>query len=179
MTKRTCRNCGAPITGEGKTGRCRTCSARRIAQASEVRAKISATLSGPSGPGWKGGKPCCIDCGKRLTKYSARRCQPCAAGNGCRHGHYGSPTYVSWKKMKQRCSDPNDVGHPRYGGRGITVCERWLGPDGFVNFLADMGERPEGKTLDRIDPDGNYEPGNCRWATPKEQRANRSRAAVK
>ncbi|MGH7867002.1 MAG: hypothetical protein ACREP9_05040 [Candidatus Dormibacteraceae bacterium] len=77
--------------------------------------------------------------------------------------------------MKQRCLDPNHIGYHNYGGRGITICDRWLAPNGFTNFLADMGEKPHGRSLDRIDPDGNYEPGNCRWATPAEQTANRRR----
>ena len=90
-----------------------------------------------------------------------------------------TPTYDSWVHMRQRCSNPNYAKWHRYGGRGITVCARWDPKQGgsFANFLADMGERPEGRTLDRWpNPDGNYEPGNCRWATPKEQRANQRKS---
>jgi hypothetical protein len=84
-----------------------------------------------------------------------------------------TPTQRSWDRMKQRCNDPKRTEYPRYGGRGIKVCDRWN--ESFDAFLADMGERPPGKTLDRWpNPDGHYEPGNCRWATPLEQRHNQS-----
>ena len=86
------------------------------------------------------------------------------------HGQTNSREYRSWKAMKNRCMRPADQAFRRYGGRGITVCERWMT---FEHFVADMGARPEGTTLDRINPDGNYEPGNCRWATWSVQNTNK------
>lgn len=80
-------------------------------------------------------------------------------------------TYKTWLSMKARCENPRSQNYKYYGGRGIEICARWS--SNFEEFLADMGDRPEGKSLDRIDPDGDYEPGNCRWATRKEQRVNR------
>ena len=90
-------------------------------------------------------------------------------GARIKHGFARTPTYVTWGQMKQRCSNPKAAKYNIYGGRGIIVCERWFQ---FENFLADMGERPKGTTLDRIDSNRNYEPGNCRWATIMEQRQN-------
>jgi hypothetical protein len=88
------------------------------------------------------------------------------------HGMSESRTWQSWKMMKQRCLNPKAINYQRYGGRGIKIAERWLS---FENFLADMGERPANKTLDRIDNDGDYGPGNCRWATLEQQISTKTR----
>lgn len=87
-----------------------------------------------------------------------------------RHGMSRTPTWNSWDAMVARCYRKTHGAYEKYGGRGITVCERWLR---FENFYADMGDRPPGKTLDRINSNGNYESDNCRWATYVEQSLNR------
>jgi hypothetical protein len=106
-----------------------------------------------------------VSCGCYSTEVNKAR---------ARHGHnrkgHKSRTYTTWNMMTQRCLNPNNDRYYDYGGRGITVCERWLD---FANFLADMGERPEGTSIDRIDVNGNYEPTNCRWATSAEQGTNK------
>jgi hypothetical protein len=88
------------------------------------------------------------------------------------HGLRKHPLYRTWADMRQRCSNPLKSNYQYYGGRGIRVCERW--DLSFPDFLADVGERPDGTTLDRINPDGDYEPQNCRWA-PKITQANNTR----
>lgn len=89
------------------------------------------------------------------------------------HGMEGTPTYRSWLSMKARCFNPKALQYKYYGARGVKVCFEWLS---FKNFFKDMGVRPSGKTLDRIDPNGNYEPDNCRWATITEQNRNTRRS---
>lgn len=90
-----------------------------------------------------------------------------------KHGHCRQTnrtlTWRSWRGMRGRCLNKNASDYPRYGGRGVKICDRW---GEFENFLEDMGERPEGMTLDRIDSNGNYEPSNCRWATAQQQQEN-------
>lgn len=88
------------------------------------------------------------------------------------------PLYHTWRGMKERCNNPHNKAYKHYGGRGIKVCVRWARRRGFAAFLLDMGDRPPGCTLDRIDVNGDYEPGNCRWASHAVQHRNHRRNIV-
>jgi hypothetical protein len=136
---------------------------------------------------------CLCECGNKITirllSYKTNNTKSCGClntekrklwgSNNLKHGHsnlrdkknrLASREYKSWINLKQRCNNPNNKDWDEYGGRGIKVCDRWL--NSFENFLTDMGERPRGYSIDRIDPNGNYEPSNCRWADNKTQRHN-------
>lgn len=115
----------------------------------------------------------CTDCGRSRLRGTRGTSKSDSARRGV--GTKYTPEYASWLAMRERCNTPGRPNYRYYGGRGIRVCSEW---DNFAQFLADLGPRPPGTTLDRIDHDGHYEPGNCRWADLRTQNRNR-RAPVR
>lgn len=129
---------------------------------------------------------CLCDCGQEhiaavnslrsgLVKSCGCLLRKTAKQQATRHGECGSPTYKSWDSMIQRCTNPNTQSFKNYGAKGILICEEWRD---YKNFARDMGSRPTGTTLDRIDPNGNYEPSNCRWASAITQARNKRKPTL-
>lgn len=121
---------------------------------------------------------CRCKCGKEIITWQKvlvrgfhAGCGCWRAGQGTTHGMSRTPTYSSWQRMIDRCTNAKNKHFENYGGRGVVICHRWR--ISFKNFLDDMGIRPDGTSLDRVNNDGNYEPGNCRWATRSQQQSNR------
>lgn len=166
----------------GQTKSCR-CSRRRDLTGQRFGRLRVVAFSHHAGtqrkPFWR----CVCDCGAETTVNGQPLRNGLIRSCGClkrdlsvqratKHGGHGTRTYRSWKAMRERCHNPSGTHYHHYGGRGITVCEQWKD---FSAFLADMGECPAGLTIDRIDGNGNYEPGNCRWATATQQSRNTNR----
>lgn len=152
--------------------------ARRIDLSGQRFGRLTAVTplpaNGTNGTPWE----CRCDCGTLTVVPSGRLRTGRTRSCGCLwrdalrlHGYTGSPTYNSWASMMSRTANPRDAHYPKYGGKGIRTCPAW---HDFRVFLSDMGERPDGTSLDRIDGTRGYEPGNCRWATPLQQARNTS-----
>lgn len=153
----------------------------------QVFGRLTAITRGENSKDGKAKWVCKCSCGKEVTILSASLLRGKSSSCGClrkesssvvgagnstrliKHGMSKSTAHIRWRSMKDRCNNPNNKHYKDYGGRGIKVCKRWLV---FEQFYADMGDCPSGMSIDRINNDGDYEPSNCRWATPKMQMNN-------
>lgn len=181
---RICIDCKkeSRVRRDGAGQRCRSCTAIKNSKNKIGKfIDISGTTSGKLTiikPSHQANKLyfwiCKCDCGNECVisgnRLRAKKTKSCGCITKTQNGLSTTGSYRSWDAMMQRCYDKNVAHYKRYGALGIIVCERW---HTFLNFMEDMGERPKGYTLDRINPFGNYEINNCRWATYKEQANNK------
>ena len=169
-----CADCGITFVDPSRRGNAGTrkqdLTGRRFGHLVVVEAAVARN----GRAGWR----CMCDCGRAavcmtnsLNSGHTSSCGRCIKTRACPHGMCNSRTYRIWQGMKARCLNSDNRAYPQYGGAGITVCERWL--KSFQSFISDMGECPPDHSIDRFpDQRGNYEPGNCRWATRIQQQRN-------
>jgi len=152
------------LNGMDFTPRLCACGCGQHAKVDRRRNRVSTFLPGHNGA--RRGQTQSAETRAKLAAYTGSRT------SSYKHGWSNTPTHRTWTAMHSRCRDPRNASFPRYGAKGVTVCDRWLD---FLNFLADMGARPGlDWSIDRIDGTGNYEPSNCRWATRAQQNANQA-----
>jgi hypothetical protein len=174
-------DCGALVDVRGtslREGRSKSCGCRLLIDLTGKRFGRWTVTAYAQRSRWS----CVCDCGARvivdggnLRSGGSRSCgclaRELSKARATTHGMTGSPEYISWQQMKQRCLNPRHHAYKWYGGAGVTMREEWI--NSFVEFFADRETRPPGTSLDRIDPAGNYEPGNTRWAPSYLQAQNK------